>query len=323
MADTEINNEYLDVVRLLVRVAPLIFSETGFALKGGTAINLFIRDLPRLSVDLDLVFIDHTLSRADALASISAAVGNMAKRAGSFGFQVHIPTRCDNEDTKLFIRDGRIEVKIEINQIMRGTIHPVTMTRMVSAARDQLKADLRVPILASDELYGGKLVAAFDRNHARDWFDVKLLLDEQGITPGIRRCFVAYLAAHNRPPHEVLFGPLKSLAGSFNSEFHGMTAVSVTLSELEETQRKVIEELPKQLDYEEQRFLVSLVSNKPDWTLLGIPHLQDLPGVRWKLMNIDKLQHTNKAKFDEQITALEHQFELMSICKECNATPCM
>ncbi|TLD46686.1 MAG: hypothetical protein FAZ92_01048 [Accumulibacter sp.] len=108
-----------------------------------------------------------------------------------------------------------VRLLVEINQVLRGTIHPVVTMRMVTAARDHLKADLRLPFLAPEELYGGKLVAALDRNHPRDWFDVMLLLKEEGITLSVRRGFVAYLAAHNRPPHEVLFGPPKSLADSF------------------------------------------------------------------------------------------------------------
>ena len=55
------NQTYLDTARLLMQVAPLVFVGDTFALKGGTAINLFVRDMPRLSVDLDLVFHDHTL----------------------------------------------------------------------------------------------------------------------------------------------------------------------------------------------------------------------------------------------------------------------
>jgi hypothetical protein len=47
------NQSYLDTARLLTKVAPFVFSDGLFALKGGTAINLFIRDMPRLSVDLD------------------------------------------------------------------------------------------------------------------------------------------------------------------------------------------------------------------------------------------------------------------------------
>lgn len=305
------NREYLDVVRLLVRVAPVIFTEPGFALKGGTAINLFVRDLPRLSVDLDLVFADYQLDRASSLAAISTAVNNMASRMGKLGFQVHVPTQTAGEEAKLFIRQGRIEVKVEINQVLRGTIHPVAMTRMVPAAREQLKADLRLPLLAPEELYGGKLVAALDRNHPRDWFDVMLLLNQEGLTPAIRRCFVAYLAAHNRPPHEVLFGPAKSLAATFDREFLGMTSHVVSLEDLEAVQRKVRETLPSQLDDAERRFLVSLVSNTPDWTLLGIPHLKDMPAVRWKMANLGRLQRENWKKFAEQVTELRDRFGLM------------
>lgn len=310
MAGIEMKNEYLDVVRLLVRVAPVIFAEPGFALKGGTAINLFVRDLPRLSVDLDLVFVDYKLDREAALAAISTAVGNMSSRLGRLGLQVHVPSRTEGEEAKLFIRQGRIEVKVEINQVLRGTIHPVITTRMVTAARDQLKADLRLPVLATEELYGGKLVAALDRNHPRDWFDVMLLLKAEGITPSIRRCFVAYLAAHNRPPHEVLFGPAKSLGDSFDREFSGMTSYEVSLAELEDVQRKVRDELPKQLDEGERRFLVSLVSNAPDWSLIGIPHLKDMPAIRWKLTNLERLKRENKSKFAEQSAALRERFGL-------------
>lgn len=310
MAGAEMKQEYLDVVRLLVRAAPAIFAEPGYALKGGTAINLFVRDLPRLSVDLDLVFTDYRLDRADSLSAISTAVGNMASRVKKLGLQVHIPSRMEGEEAKLFIRQGRIEVKVEINQVLRGTIHPVVLTRMVPAARDQLKADLRLPLLATEELYGGKLVAALDRNHPRDWFDVMLLLKNEGITPSIRRCFVAYLAAHNRPPHEVLFGPAKSLAESFDREFFGMTSQEVSLTELEEVQRVVRDELPKQLDEAERRFLVSLVSNVPDWSLLGIPHLQDMSAIRWKLANLERLQRENKLKFAEQAAALRDRLGL-------------
>ena len=302
--------EYLDVVRLLVRVAPVIFAEPGFALKGGTAINLFVRDLPRLSVDLDLVFVDYRLDRKSALAAISTAVGNMASRLSKLGLQVHVPSLMEGEEAKLLIRQGRTAVKVEINQVLRGTIHPVVTTRMVTAARDQLKADLRLPLLAPEELYGGKLVAALDRNHPRDWFDVMLLLKQEGITSSIRRCFVAYLAAHNRPPHEVLFGPTRSLSDSFDREFLGMTSNAISLAELQDVQQRVREELPWQLDDAERRFLLSLVSNAPDWSLIDIPHLKEMPAIRWKLANLERLQRENKTKFAEHVEVLRDRFGL-------------
>ena len=48
---------YRGQVALLIRALPLVAEEPAFALKGGTAINLFVRDLPRLSVDIDLTYL--------------------------------------------------------------------------------------------------------------------------------------------------------------------------------------------------------------------------------------------------------------------------
>ena len=113
------NQTYLDTARLLTQVAPLVFVDDTFALKGGTAINLFVRDMPRLSVDLDLVFPDHTLPRDEALARINEAVRQAAERLKKRGLQVHAPAAAAGE-TKLLVRRGPVQVKIEVNFVMWG-----------------------------------------------------------------------------------------------------------------------------------------------------------------------------------------------------------
>lgn len=100
------NPVYLDTARLLTQVAPLVFRDDTFALKGGTAINLFVRDMPRLSVDIDLVFPDHTLPRDQALARINDALRQAAERLNKRGFQTHAPA-ADGGETKLLVRRGR------------------------------------------------------------------------------------------------------------------------------------------------------------------------------------------------------------------------
>lgn len=226
------NQVYLDTARLLTQVAPLVFADGIFALKGGTAINLFIRDMPRLSVDLDLVFADHRPDRKEALASISAAIRKAVGRLKARGFQTHATTVADAGETKLSVRRGNIEVKVEANFVLRGTVHPVRMASLRPTAREALLADLELPVLSLEDVYGGKLVAALDRQHPRDLFDVLQLLAHEGITPGIRRSFVVYLASHNRPTHEVLFPTLKDIAPEYEGTFRGMTAEPVELAEL-------------------------------------------------------------------------------------------
>ena len=161
------NQLYLESARLLIRVAPLVLVDDTFALKGGTAINLFVRDMPRLSVDLDLVFPDHTLQREQALRRINEAIRQSVARLKKQGFQTHAPTSADAGETKLLVRQGAIEVKIEVNFVMRGTVNPVRMASLTQNARDTLQADLEIPVVSLQDVYGGKLVAAMDRQQTK------------------------------------------------------------------------------------------------------------------------------------------------------------
>lgn len=294
------NQTYLDTARLLTRVAPLVFVDDTFALKGGTAINLFVRDMPRLSVDLDLVFPDHRLPRSEALGRINDAIRQSVERLNKRGFQTHVPATGDAGETKLLVRQGSTEVKIEVNFVMRGTVQPVRMASLTPNARDTLEADLEIPVVSLEDVYGGKLMAAMDRQHPRDLFDVMQLFAHEGITAGIRRAFVVYLASHNRPVHEVLFPSLRDIRWEFEHNFVGMTAEPVELDALLAAREQMMRELQQGLTDEERRFLLSLVTAEPEWALLDIPHVEKLPGVRWKLQNLDRLRKTNARKFAEQ-----------------------
>ncbi|GAB1715437.1 MAG: hypothetical protein NTAFB05_04790 [Nitrobacter sp.] len=298
------NHIYLDSARLLTRVAPLVFVDDTFALKGGTAINLFVRDMPRLSVDLDLVFPDHTLPREQALRRISEVIRQSAMRLQKQGFQTHTPAAADSGETKLLVRRGNIEVKIEANFVMRGTVRPVCTASLTQAARETLQADLEIPVVSLEDMYGGKLVAAMDRQHPRDLFDVGQLFVHEGITDGIRRAFVVYLASHNRPVHEVLFPSLRNIRQEFEHNFAGMTAEPVEFDALLAVRERMMRELQQGLNADERRFLLSLVAAEPEWSLLNVPHLEQLPGPLWKLQNLERLRKANARKFAEQSDAL-------------------
>lgn len=298
------NPAYLESARLLTRVAPLVLVDDTFALKGGTAINLFVRDLPRLSVDIDLVFADYRVTRKDALNRINEAIRQSVTRLKKQGFQTRAQTTADAGETKLLVRDGKVEVKVEVNFILRGTVRPVQRAALTARSREILEADLEIPVVSLEDLYGGKLVAAMDRQHPRDLFDVLELFEHEGITPGIRRAFVVYLACHNRPVHEVLFPAMHNIGETYQREFLGMMVDPVELEALLATRERMMRELPRALTAEERRFLLSLVRAEPDWSLLGIPHLKQLPGIRWKLQNLERLRASAPRKFAEQSEAL-------------------
>ena len=276
---------YIDTVRLLLRVAPDVFAENLFALKGGTAIILFVRDMPRLSVDLDLVFTDHTLPRAEALQVITSGLQTISDRLHKTGLSVRKIGNKEMGDTKLVIEDGISMVKIEVNTVLRGTVLPVEHHSLTKSASNLFLAELQLPTLAHAELYGGKLVAALDRQHPRDLFDVHQLFENEGITEAMVECFVIYLSAHDHPPHDVLDSRDKDISRTYQDQFEGMATVPVTLDQLMATRTRLRDELSKRLTLRQRNFLLSLVRAEPDCSLLDCQHASELPGIQWKLLN--------------------------------------
>jgi Nucleotidyl transferase AbiEii toxin, Type IV TA system len=303
------NQEYVKTVRLLLAVAPVIFRESPFALKGGTAINLFLRDMPRLSVDLDLVVIDHVMSREEAFRVIGEQMETTKAALTKLGCLCDIGSTPDGNEVKLFVQRDRVRVKVEVNHVFRGTVLPVAKGQLTPQARALFQTDVQATLLDTAELYGSKLVAAMDRQHPRDLFDVIGLYDNGGLTPEMIECFVCYVAGHNRPVHEVLFGNPIDIAPAFANEFSGMTTDAVTLDHLLAARHRLFQELPMMLTVKQREFLLSLVHAEPDWSLMACSHLADLPAIRWKLENLRRLKKLNPKKFKAQAATLTDRFE--------------
>ena len=119
------NQDYVDTVRLLLDIAPAVFKPPRFAMKGGTALNLFVQDMPRLSVDIDVVFTDYSLDRESALKAISADLGVVKTAISALGHRAVLPTTKSGDDVKLLVTGSGSQVKVEVNFVFRGTVLPV------------------------------------------------------------------------------------------------------------------------------------------------------------------------------------------------------
>ncbi|MCX8512598.1 MAG: nucleotidyl transferase AbiEii/AbiGii toxin family protein [Chthoniobacteraceae bacterium] len=173
---------YVDTVRLLLDTAPYVFHSDRFALKGGTALNLFVREMPRLSVDIDVVYTDHHPSREDAIKEISDALKETKNRLDGIGIHSELLRTKAGDEVKVLVQRGNIQVKLEVNFVFRGTVLPTQKRNLVHTAGEQFTTNLSLPLLAESELYGSKLVAALDRQHPRDFFDVHELFESAGLT---------------------------------------------------------------------------------------------------------------------------------------------
>lgn len=249
------DKSYADTVRLLLAVAPDVFANGIFAMKGGTAINLFVQDMPRLSVDIDVVYLPWQTLRDEALQAINQELAAIATRVAPLGVQTRLVRARDLGDTKLIAENDVGQVKIEVNVVFRGSVLPVERRPLCAKTRDLFGVEFELPILAPDELYASKLVAALDRQHPRDLFDVWQLFESGGISDGMVECFVVYLAGHNRPPHEVLFGNDKDIAGEYERAFVGMAEVDCPLDTLLDARAQLRLELQQRLTKAHRRFL--------------------------------------------------------------------
>ena len=283
------DTQYETQTRLLLSLLPLLERHACFALKGGTAINLFVRDLPRVSVDIDLAYVP-LKPREEALTEISEHLRELAGSAigRTPGAQVR-EHRSDRRVDRVAIETPEAAIKIEPNTIFRGCVYPAEIRKLTPSAQEQFGLYVRVRTLSVADLYGGKLCAALDRQHPRDLFDVKVLMETDGITPEIRRAFVVYLAGHNRPMSELLAPRSKDISALFHSHFRGMTREDVSLDSLVAVQQELPEKLVSSLDEDERTFLLALKKGQPEWDQLGFEDLALLPALQWKLKNIRRM----------------------------------
>ena len=285
---------YRKQVSLLIRVLPFVAREKCFALKGGTAINLFVRDMPRLSVDIDLTYLP-IAERVESLAAINAALKRIAGsvRANIMGAQITEGT-IDDTVTRLLVRAESVQIKIEVTPVLRGCVYEAAM-RSVSESVEAAFGFAEAQMVSFPDLYAGKAVAALDRQHPRDLFDIRHLLANEGIDDDMRRAFVVYMLSHDRPMSEVLAPTRKDISAEFMRGFQGMTDEPITLDQLTIAREALINDIVGNMPPEHRRFLVSFERGTPDWTLLGLPNAAELPAVKWRQVNLDKLPAGKRA----------------------------
>lgn len=244
-------------------------------------------------MDIDLTYLPGE-AYAEAQEAISTALGKIADTlsSGSPSYQV---TRGAGEgagpvDT-LTVGGAAAQVKIEVNPVLRGSLDQAA-DMSVRPIVSETFGFAEAKVLSFDDLYAGKLVAALDRQHPRDLFDVKLLFENEGISTSLYRAFIVYLVGHKGSIPDVLdpLGKKVDFESLYKSQFEGMTAEPVPLVTLLETREQLACAIRARLTHELKRFLLSVQEGKPQWNLLGVKGAENLPGVKWRMHNLAKMK---------------------------------
>ena len=274
-----IDLKYRSQVELLLQTIPYVAKETIFALKGGTAINLFIRSMPRLSVDIDLTYIPIN-DRETALSDISEGLGRIkADLEKSIpGISATAVSR-EGEDAKINCQLRGAQIKIEVNTTTRGTINNPELLRVDKKVEESFGRFAAINVVSMAELYGGKICAALDRQHPRDLFDVRLLLDNEGLTEDIKTGFLVALISHMRPINELLNPTFINQRNAFDTQFSGMSDIPFTYEEFEKTREELISDIKAKLSVEERVFLVSFKEADSIWEYFSVKNANELPAI--------------------------------------------
>lgn len=300
----QLEQKYFDHASLMLRVLPEVMREEVFALKGGTAINCFFRDFPRYSVDIDLCYLPKQ-EREEALMGIETALNSIKSRLTRGISSLEVMPNIASDSRRvigLYVRERGMTIKVEPNFVLRESVFGTEERVLTKSSQELFGVYVVAKTLCFADLYAGKLCAALDRQHPRDLFDVKLLLENEGITEKLRQAFLVYLISHNRPIHEVLNPRLLDFKQVFENEFAGMSRLPISLEMLIDARQRLIEGLLASFSQNEKEFLLSIMSLSPKWELLGIEHAATLPGVRWKLLNLAKM---DRAKRQQQLKELQ------------------
>ena len=280
---------YINQVELLLDVLPVVMKDSRLALKGGTAINFFYRDAPRLSIDIDLCYLPIE-DRKASFQNIHGILKEIKLSLEKLNLKVKPshPLEAQNE-VRLFVRSNVAEIKVEPNFILRGSVFSPEIKTTSQYIRRTFHKQVEVKCLNFSDLFAGKVIAALSRQHPRDLFDIKYLFEKEGITEGVRKAFLVYLISSPRPIHEVIIPNLKDISENTIKEFQGMVNTEVTPEELKSTRELLINTIKDTLTNEEKQFLIGFKKLTPNWSLLGLEKAEMLPGVQWKILNLKKM----------------------------------
>ena len=304
MNDNNTNTKvYAAKVELLLRLMPIVMKEGVFAVHGGTAINLFLKDLPRYSVDIDLTYIP-LAGRKESLEDINLHLKSISEKAKKAFKGMHIVpnyTTC-----KLLCEYRGKQVKVEVNQTKRGLVGGDAIpTPLSEKAQEEFGLYCEANIVSLSQLYGGKIAAALSRQHPRDLFDVRYM---DVPLADCREGLIFCLLGSDRPIYESFAPRLIDQREAMDNQFDGMTDIPFTYEEFEETRAKLISDVNNLMTEADKQFLISFERGNPEWDGYEFEYFKDYPSVKWKLVNLAKLAKQNPQKLDEEAAKLEALF---------------
>jgi len=294
------NEGYKNQVALLIRILPLIYKIKDLAIHGGTAINLFVRNMPRYSVDIDLTYLP-LKNREESILEINNSLIAIKQQIEKSIPGIRVTHK--SATLKLLCIKGDAMVKIEVNGVKRGIVGEVEDLELCKKAQSEFNMGCRARIVPFSLLYGGKIAAALGRQHPRDLFDYKYM--EVDSFDEIKEGLIFYLLGSDKPLIESLDPNPIDQQDALNNQFRGMSDIPFEYADFEAARNELKELVLTNLSKTDREFLLSYENGIPEWSKCCVGDLHDFPAIKWKLENIQILKERNPEKFKVGINKLE------------------
>jgi predicted nucleotidyltransferase component of viral defense system len=293
--------KYKKQAKLMLECLPVCMKDSIWALKGGTAINFFYLDLPRLSIDIDLTYLP-VKGRNDSLNEMSSSLLRIKKHIGKYFSNTYVQVNMLKDKkfiSKLNVQRNEVSIKVEPNPIMRGSVYETNIVEPNCKIKNELNYNVPVKLLSFEDIFSSKICAALDRQHPRDFYDLKNLRIIDGITDKTRKALIIYMLSSSRPINELLNPNINKFEETSLSNLQEMIfdSSSVSLDELNDIRLKTIQVVNKSLLPKEKEFIISFIKKTPQWDLLEMtPNtVEKLPSIQWKLYNLSKISSSKIA----------------------------
>ena len=295
------NKLYRQQVELLLKIIPALAEIESFAIHGGTAINLYVLDLPRYSVDIDVTYTP-IKPREESFSEIHKNLSIIKEK-----IKTTIPNVIISEKpNKIYCTQKDVMVKVEVSGTKRGIIEPCEIKYLCQKAQNEFETANKAKIVSLSQLYGGKITAALDRQHPRDFFDVKLMFDFITNFEQVKKGFFYCLLGGDRPIIESLAPNRIDQQETLVKQFAGMTEVPFSYNDYEDTREKLIDFINSNLTQQDKDFLIAFEEDNDLSQFTDYQTYLQFPSVQWKLQNINKLKEINPIKHQESIKKLEN-----------------
>lgn len=299
-------DRYRKQVALLIRIMPSVYKIKEFAVHGGTAINLFHKNMPRYSVDIDLTYIP-VEDRDTSLRNINRKLLEVKQ-----SIEKSIPgivVKHKPDVWKLLCTLGDATVKIEVNGTKRGIIGDTVDMPLCDKARQEFSMGCKARTVSFSQLYGGKITAALSRQHPRDLFDCKFM--ELDSFADVKDGFMLCLLGSDKPVIESLHPNEIDQTDALENQFQGMSDIPFSNEDYTSARTELLRLVNDSVTQTDKEFLLSFEFGSPDWTKCCAGDLSGYPSVKWKLLNIGKLKKSNPRKFELSINKLKEYFDTL------------